>query len=329
MNQETLPYTAPDSIPVSIQGFDTEANATSFAHTIVDIIREISRHINLKRLDGITVAYDYDDALAGLDRGFNSTQTLERTISEEMIGIAMAPLVKRNGVVKVHLVFHASFVRTLEETNTDDFQQSLSIVAHECAHIEEYTHWDECFPGVLLAERITDPEKSLLLQISGALWDEYAACRISATFADNIDRYSQVFVDSVSVAEGRRHAAIRNYRTHGDVGRVLEEAGKAIFEPMKAASYLLGTLDGLGVRIADISEANRWFVGGFYASLLERQSEILRLIWDERNTWQSRKVFDPLERLVRDTFKTGGLQFTRTSNGDFYVNIPFTPETMP
>ena len=53
------PYTAPDSIPVSVYGFDTEENATSFAHIIATIVREVSRLINLSKLDGLGEYQEY------------------------------------------------------------------------------------------------------------------------------------------------------------------------------------------------------------------------------------------------------------------------------
>ncbi|WP_137391928.1 hypothetical protein [Rhodoligotrophos defluvii] len=68
------PSTAPDSIAVSARNFADTETAEQFTHVIAYTVRSISRYIDLDRLDGITVAYDYDDALAQLDRGYTPTR---------------------------------------------------------------------------------------------------------------------------------------------------------------------------------------------------------------------------------------------------------------
>jgi hypothetical protein len=67
-SQELPPPTAPESIGVNLRGFLDAASAERFGNVIAEIVRYISRVMNLERLDGITVAFDYDDALAQLDR---------------------------------------------------------------------------------------------------------------------------------------------------------------------------------------------------------------------------------------------------------------------
>ena len=59
-----------ENIPVSARGFKDAETATRFAHVLAHVVRVVSRYIDLSRLDGITIAYDYDVALAALDRGY-------------------------------------------------------------------------------------------------------------------------------------------------------------------------------------------------------------------------------------------------------------------
>src|SRR4051812_32028616 len=101
------PESAPANIPVTPKEFDTAEHASSFGHTIAYAVREISRYINLERLDGITVAFDYDQALADVDGGFDVSRPLRRTSDDKLIGVAMAVPVLRDSTPKSHLVFHA------------------------------------------------------------------------------------------------------------------------------------------------------------------------------------------------------------------------------
>src|SRR5665213_1643615 len=127
--------------------YRTNSNGDLIAVTV----RSISQYMSLERLDGITVAYDYDEALAQLERGFRPSRPLARTSTDEITGVAMAPAVIRAGVVKAHLVFHAPYVLGLEaETDSDDFKRALYTVAHECAHVDDLKQRDESFPKTIL-----------------------------------------------------------------------------------------------------------------------------------------------------------------------------------
>ncbi len=66
--------------------------------------------MDLCRLDGVTVAIDYDAALAGLDRGMEGLRRLTRSNTEEMQGVAMSPAVMRDGNERTHLVFNAEML---------------------------------------------------------------------------------------------------------------------------------------------------------------------------------------------------------------------------
>ena len=240
--------TAPENIPVKLRNFDSAERAEEFGHLIAECARSISRCIELERLDGITVAFDYDAALAELDRGFEARRPLRRTADHNNLGIGMAPAVLRDGFVKAHLLFWAPAVLPLQDDHsTKASRRALYFVAHECAHVEDLKHRDMCFPGTILQREISDPEEAILEGLAGCLWEEYAACRISAIFGqDQTSVYEESLAKVLPEARDRSNAAIRAYRLHTDIDRVLEEAGVPLCEPLRYAAYLLGHLDGCG-----------------------------------------------------------------------------------
>jgi hypothetical protein len=179
------PPTAPETIDVSLRGFQDKATAERFGHIIADVVHSISRYINLERLDGITVAFDYDEALAQLDRGYNPSKPLTRTGTDKLVGVAMSPAVLRDGVVKSRLVFHAPFVLGLEEPNTENFRRALYLVAHECGHVQDLKERDEAFPETILRRPFANDEEAILGQFSTVIWEEYAASRVSAIFGED------------------------------------------------------------------------------------------------------------------------------------------------
>jgi len=324
------PATAPENISVSLRNFDSHERAENFGHVIANCVRTISRYIDVERLDGITVAFDYDAALAELDRGFEPRHPLRRTADDMNLGIGMAPSVLRKGVVKAHLLFYAPIVLPLEDPSGESFGQALYFVAHECAHVEDLKHKDLCFPRTILQREIPDPEEAILERVAGCLWDEYAACRASAVFGESQSLlYEESFTKVLATAQERANGAILAYRSHGDVDRVVSEAGAPLCEPLKLAAYLLGHLDGRLEDLDSTPRARDAVEASPYAPFVVRLHEILRLLWSRRSSWTSPAEFDPIREIARDVLADGGLVLERRSAGTLYVHVPYRPETMP
>ena len=324
------PPTAPANIGVSLRGFADAASAERFANVIVSAMRLISCCVNLERLDGVTVAFDYDEALAQLDRGYRASRPLTRTGTDQLVGVAMTPAVLRDGTVKSHIVFHAPFVLRLEEQDTEGFRQALYLVAHECGHVEDLKHRDEAFPGTILQRPITDAEDAILEQVAAALWEEYAACRVSAMFGEEQTAiYEQSFTSVLAVARDQANAAIRSYRLHGNITRVLEEAGRPLCEPLRLGAYLVGHLDGLGADYDRVPAARDQLAASSYSTFVQRLQEALRDLWSRRGYWASPAEFDVLKSIGRDLLASGGIVLRRLPDGRVYVEVPFTPDTIP
>lgn len=324
------PPTAPASIGVNLRGFADKTSAERFGNVIADAVRAISCWINLERLDGITVAFDYDEALAQLDRGIQASRPLTRTSTKQLVGVAMTPAVLRNGIVKSHMVFNAPFVLRLEEQDTEEFRNAFYLVAHECGHVEDLRHRDEAFPGTVLQRAITNAEDAILEQLSGALWEEYAASRVSAIFGEEQTAiYEESFSSVLGIARSQANAAIRSYRLHGNIRRVLEEAGNPLCEPLRLAAYLIGHLDGLGSEFDLVPRARDQLAASPYKSFVQRMGDALRELWSHRGRWASPSEFDVLKDIGRYVLADGGMIFRRLPDGQLYVDIPYRPDTMP
>lgn len=213
--QEAPERTLPANVSVQLSGLPEE-EATKLGHSILAVAGELSRYIDLERLDGITVATEYAEALANLDRGYETSHKLTPS-TEFAWGVAMAPSVKRDGMIKSHIVLNASVIWGLHDYESEYFQEALHILAHECAHVEVTKATDVAFPETLLSKRYDNLLDGYKRQIIDASWDEYAACRISATFGkDSLEPYTETFLVTLKEIRLRANECIRAYRTHGD-----------------------------------------------------------------------------------------------------------------
>jgi len=324
------PPTVPENLSLNLQGFASREDAERLGHVLANTVRDISRYIDVSRLDGISVAFDYNAALAQLDRGYQSSRPLSRTSDDLNIGVAMTPAVLRAGVVKAHIVLCAPLVLPLEWPSDDHYEYAFYIVAHECGHVEDLKIRDVCFPRTILQREITNQEEAVLDWFAGGLWEEYSACRSSAVFGKTqMASYEKCFTNVLPSARERANAAIRSYRTHRSVDRVLEEAGSQLCAPLRYASYLLGDLDGRKASLDEAPRARDMLSGNPYEASINRLRDTLRSLWSRRGQWVSASEFEPLGAIVRDLLADGGLILRPLPDGSLHVNIPYKPETMP
>jgi hypothetical protein len=330
-DDHALPPPTLSDVAVTARGFPDEESANALARCVGQCVGSLSRCFDLDRVDGITIAYDYDDALKELDRGFDATRPLAATKDHGLIGVAMAPPVKRDGVIKVRLMFSAPFVLPLLDEKNEHFDEALYIVAHECGHVQDLKEQDVCFPGRLLSTTYPNTEASTFGIVAHSIWTEYAACRLSAHFAakDTQKNYDETLAKVLQLARPSANAAIVKYRIHADIARVIDEAGAAIAAPLERAAYLLGHLHGQGSTIEAAPHSHKELEQNPYRPLLEHIDTVLADLWTRHGQWKSFAEFDPLIASVKKAFADGGLIFSTPLGGTTHVKIPFTPETMP
>jgi hypothetical protein len=320
----------PRDASFNLRGFESEEKAREFGRSLWSTVHEIGRYIDLERLDGVTVGWDYDEALLSVDRGIDGLRPLSRS-DGEVVGIAMSPPVLRDGVVKVHLVFGANYlVGLMADDQSEDVQFAVAVVAHECAHVEVTKQRDLAFPGTVLQAHYDGYEAEIFGQIADICWEEYAACRLAAPFSSGkCGDYTKGLEAVLAVGRKRSNHAIRAYRRHADLNRVINEAGSALCEPLKVASYLLGHMDAVRLDWPELPATRQVLVDAGYAELVDDLRNRLRVLWHGRQAWDSIAEFDPLREVVRGCFASGGFFFSGRPDGTAYVEIPFSPETMP
>jgi len=313
--------TAPETIRTSLRGFDSKERANDVANAVATAIRRIGRAIDVSDLDGVTIAYDYDTALAELDRGVNAPSTLTRSSNDQILGVAMAPAVLRDDKLKSHLVISGDYASKILSDNPDEFRMALYLIAHECGHVEDRMLFERRFPGVLLRARIPAGLDGFLFPTAESLWSEYAACISSAQFSR---RHIELYIDGVlrSAETVRDDVAkmVARYRIHADLNQLLDEAGPRICEPLCLSAYLLGHLDGLDEGWDQAATAKDALERAGYWPIVERTGEDLRSILQAYETWESLTIFDPLKARVLEAFALNGLHLSALPEG-FYVDV--------
>ncbi len=329
------PSTAPD-VGVDLRGFATREQAELVGVQVNTLIQVSGRFLNLRRLKQVIVAWNYDETLAGLDRGAAVARPLTATRDALGVGIAMAPAILDEGEARSVIVFNALHMSVFAEPERLDLEEQRNemfyTIVHECAHVHDLEMREKCLPGIVLKLQL-GPRDGLLYSLIDPCWDEYIACRLSAPFAKEptLRGYEDVFCKSLDGARFKADAAIRQYQMHRDVQQLLDEAAGSYKRLLTYGAYLIGHLDGLGRDLNDAApeamtaiERNEWFKPFF-----ERLKTELRAMHADYGAWEGMAVYEPLKQLVYELLMASGIEIQAHPNGGAYINVPFRAGTIP
>lgn len=324
--------TIPKDLQFSARGFADEDYAKEAMYKLHSVLTVISRSIDLTNLDGVTVAFDYDDALAQLDRGYETAHTLTAT-KDAAIGVAMAPTVIRAGMVKTHLVLNAIYALSILEEpgeETEYWGQSLHLIAHECAHVEVTAAFDRCFPKHLLQKTHRSFLDNFRWQVILATWDEYAACRITGTIGyDPADGYLETLIKVLRDTRSQCFEMIKAYRLHGNVEQIATEVYGKTGNLLKFASYFMGASAAHETHETHppilVGEAEFCWFRPFYERLLVAHE----LLWNEFGEWNDTDSFEAIGDILEDMAASIGVEATRETDDLVRFNIPYRKESMP
>lgn len=334
IDSEQIPSsTMPPGVVCTVRDFASEEVARRLGQAVLAWVQLVGSFVDIGTLDGITIAIDYDAALRDIDRGLEGLRPLSRSDTEEMQGIAMSPAVMRDGNVLTHIVLNAAPLVPLiaDEADEEDRALAVSVIAHECAHVQVTAEKERLIPEARLGTPIEGYERAVMFKVAEVMWDEYAACRLSAPFARNQNvTFNTTLIGTLKNARERADAAITSYRLHADIDRLLSEAGGILCAPMKAASYLFGGMDAVQAGWDDFQDARAAIEMAGFGELMDRLHQTLGDLWNTREFWTpTLQTFAPLEEIAKAVLSSGGIYFATSDDGNCRVEVPFTTSTMP
>lgn len=319
---ELGPPTASENLCVTARGFSTEGDARELGTAVCEYVILMSRHFDLSRLDGVTVAYDYAQALASLDRGYKTNHVLTPSDSHA-VGVAMTPSVIRDGTLKSHIVFSAPIVAPIAKPDPESFMLPLHVIAHECAHVEVTKKFDEAFPNTLLRQRYSDSREAFRWQVILACWEEYAATRLSANFGeDPTAGYEETFVKYLTEAHSKASAHIRAYRLHGNLDQVYSQVYGVLGDLLKFAAYALGNSDGHRVEMTDRTALTAAIAGHWFEPYCRRLHDACRAIAAQYGRWQDKTSFEVIGDIADEVVAFCGIKHRYLRDGTLCLDIP-------
>ena len=319
--------TLPEKLSIQVRGFDEEV-AQKVGQRILEVLRKFSEWLPLQNLDGVTIAYNYAEALRDLDRGHTGLAPLTYTQDAEVgKGVAMAPLVKREDGVKTHLVLGpAVAVMFFDLENEANINSGIETVLHELGHVVEHQWTHQALDGVAftpLTELLDCPLERFLHEISDRIWSEYCANRISTSLLNQTgDNYRKTFQDARDTIIPRVEEARWEYNIGSiSLGDFVEVMKENLAMLLQATGYFLGLKDGEEDRGTTNEATERLYEEPESESLVAFHGALQNL-WEKRGNLSSFRDFlvlmEPTEKLLEEI----GVYPSLTEDRQVYLHIP-------
>ena len=323
---EVQPMTIPKDLQIQIKGFD-ERQAREAGHKLMHVIKKVSRLLPLNNLDGVTVAYDYKEELASVERGCTTNVPTAPTQDEVGEGVAMELPVMRDGVCKTHIVFGPSIVGLLIHDEPRDLRTVLQLVVHELGHAADHEHKRQALGEIMFTpinDLIPDAKEQYLWELSHHIWDEYFASRVSAKWGPDAERFEEeLFVKIYSVFRERIREARVKYHWHKMTLEDLFAVIKHNFNLMLLATgYLFGLCDGLEKPVTDVAPRAAALLNGDDAKQLWRFRDVLLMLWGRLGKWQSYDEFTELNRPTEILLNELEFFVHVMDTGELYMDVP-------
>lgn len=228
------------SYRVTLHDFGDDVLAQEYAAILQSVVGALSRDIPLHDLDGVTIAPDYGDALATLDRGDPDLPPVTSGALGYGVGVAKPVTVIREGKPKSHLVLAAGIAAAWISDDADLRASSLHLLIKmlaEIAHATRYADVPAFTPDAMSRE--------LHLAVAHALSGFWSAKQAAFVDPDQGASYADLVITSLDFARSEIGAARAKMADDSDVGEASMIALQCVSAVLNHAADWLGHRDGL------------------------------------------------------------------------------------
>lgn len=328
---EPPPVNLAEGLQVQVKGFDKDI-ALTVGNDIAEITRDLSRYLPLYNVVGVTVAADYHDALASIDRGLEHGIPLKATQDEELgEGIGMAVPVIRDAMVKTHIVLGSGVVGLFVSKNEEDRSMGIKLVVHELAHAADHEFKQQAFGDACLQscrQLIPDVKEQYLWELCSSIWNEYYASRVSVPYDNQEEPYEdELFSNALVVFRDRLRDARREYHLHRiNLEDFLSVLAYNLRIVLLSAGYLFGLQDASDADLVEIAPRSAPLFEEPEGQMILRFHSVLLDIWERRGKWESYDEFLELNRPTEKMLNDLDIYLSITLDNQVYIDIPASAE---
>lgn len=230
------------SYSVHLTDFGDSKLAKEIADVVQIVVSTIARDLPLQHLDGVTIAADYEGALANLDRGDPSLPPVTSTALGYGLGVAMPVTVLREGVRKEHIVLAAGIAQAWISDDSSRRAFGLHTLYKMLAGVAHTTRYASALGQPFTPDAMAKVLHCAVAPTPPGYW---AAREAAFVAAGEGATYADCVIESLEFAE-KEVAALRTQMSDAsDVGLISIRALECVRAILDHAADWLGHRDGL------------------------------------------------------------------------------------
>ena len=303
----------------------------------IKAFKQLDDNLDIRRLHRIILSTDFSGELKALSNETASGTPITHTNEEYAIAVAKVLLLPHNSDYESVLVINANVAAALapkskEGYKTQEFLTALHLLHHELCHVHDNNKQIEAFNGIML--RHSYKGKDIHIRpLAELCWAEYIAEVLSSTTAKKhlIENMTESLSDAIVRTKPEINRKILEYRTHGDIDKLLNEFHRHGGYLIRVAVHTLGYMDGLNEPLEKLSEkAFENLSGSYFEPIWESiQVSLRQMRINYPDGWENITIFDSLADDIENYFGEMGFYLSLIEDERTYVDIPFRPETTP
>ena len=323
--------TLPSNCSVNIRSWENEneAEAREFCWGVMSLAKELSRYLDLSRLESIVIGWDYAEALTSVDCG-DRMPPAAPTANEYGQGGAMAVHVVRNDEIWSVVVIWTGLVRQLNQTDHPEHKLALQTLVHELVHVDDLRLFARTYPGGWREAKPRDGRDANLQSIVNPCQSEYSAQRRAAWAAPEHGlELLKMLGDAMKDVDDQIRSARLSYRLHGDMDKYWPVVVERLTFLFQAIGYGLGHADWVEANADNHPELAARYrakledVAGYPLGwMLDACRDAVQPFFDLEE-WIDIEIYDSLIEVLERLLNQNGM-YTRAHGDSIYVDMPYT-----
>ena len=230
------------SYGVRLADFGDEVLAAEVGAVVKILTQELSRHLPLHDLDGLTFAIDFPRALHSLERGDVNLPPAKSKSRGYGRSVAKVVEVVRDCRRKSHVVVHADIVLGLLSEDAAQRRTAIGVLVKMLAYVAHGTLHEEAFNEYGPPDVMSWHLRPAVMEMPS----KYFAGKFSAVASDSAaEMAAQLFLEGLAFAKTEIQKARLAYRTTGDLNQLLGIAMPLVSNLLEHAAEWLGHRDGM------------------------------------------------------------------------------------
>lgn len=231
------------SYSVRLADFGDEVLAKQFAEILRGVVDALAPSLPLHELDGFTLAIDYHNALATLDRGDPNLPGVTSSALSYGQGVANPVTVIRDGARKEHLVIAANLAEMWLSADTQVRDRGLHILVDVLAGI---AHWTQYANAQGTSFTLDAMARRLHVAVATAPGKYWSAQQAAFVAPDQGQIHADLVITSLDFAEREIAGERARMPESGDITNTASRALECVAAVLGHAADWLGHRDGLG-----------------------------------------------------------------------------------